>query len=208
MLAAQLKDFAGRSDTVVLALPRGGVPVGYEIARALHLPLDVLVIRKLGVPEQPELALGAIASGGTLVLNEEVVQAFGLSREAIQAVAASEQSELERREREYRSDQPQLILAGHNALLVDDGLATGSSMRVAVKALRIQGLASIIVAVPVAAEAGLDILSREADGIVCLNRPINFYAVGSWYRDFEQTSDAEVRALLRRAHKNFAGASR
>ena len=183
-------------DAIVLALPRGGVPVGYEIAQALGLPLDVLVVRKLGLPSQPELAMGAIASGGAVVLNEDVVRYLGGRRDALEQVKRREQAELERREREYRGERAPLELAGRDAILVDDGLATGATMEAAVRALRAAKAKRVIVAVPVASGEARDRIAAVADEVVCLETPIFFSAVGQWYRDFGQTSDEEVRELL------------
>ena len=198
-LASKLTQFANRPDVVVLALPRGGVPVGFEVAKALNAPLDVFVVRKLGLPGQPELAMGAIASGGVRVLNQDVVRALGIPDELIDAVAAKEQSEVERREREYRDGRPPLDVRGRTVILVDDGLATGSSMRVAAAALRQKQPAQIVVAVPVASAATCAEFQSEVDKVICAVTPEPFWAVGQWYRDFSQTTDEEVRDLLRRA---------
>jgi predicted phosphoribosyltransferase len=184
---------------VVLGLPRGGVPVAYEVARALPAPLDVFVVRKLGVPGQEELAMGAIASGGVRVVNQDVVNALGLSPAVLDRVAASEQLELERRERLYRGTRAPHALAGRTAILVDDGLATGSTMRAAVRAVRQRGPARVVVAVPVAAAATCQALKTEVDDLVCLSTPDPFLAVGRFYDDFSQTSDREVHELLRAA---------
>jgi putative phosphoribosyl transferase len=193
--------FAGRGDVVVLGLPRGGVPVGYEVARALNAPLDVFIVRKLGTPGQPELAMGAIASGGILVLNPDVVHGLNIPEEVIRDVSAREQQEIERREREYRGNQPPVSIRGHAVILVDDGLATGSTMRAAVSAVRDRDPASILVAVPVAAASTCDELRSEAevDHVICLATPEPFQAVGQWYRDFPQVSDEQVRDLLKRS---------
>src|SRR5204863_5245011 len=199
VLASKLSEFSGRDDVVVLALPRGGVPVGYEVAQALHAPLDVFVVRKLGTPGQEELAMGALASGGTIVLNREVIQALGISQSTIDAVAARENPELERREREYRDGRPALQVEGRTVILVDDGLATGSSMRVAIKALRKELAAQVVVAVPVASPSACSEFETEADKIVCAATPEPFWAVGQWYRNFSQTTDEEVSELLARA---------
>ncbi len=198
-LAWALRDYARRPDVIVLALPRGGVPVAFEVARELGAPLDVFVVRKLGTPGQEELALGAIASGGTRVLNNEVVDNLRISREAIDAVSRREQAELERRERQFRGEKPPLDVSGKTVILIDDGLATGSTMRAAIAALRAKGPARIVVAVPVAAASTCDRLRFEADEMICLFAPEEFYAVGEWYRDFSQTTDEEVRELLQRA---------
>ena len=198
-LASKLGKYAGRSDVLVLALPRGGVPVGYEVARALHAPLDVFVVRKLGVPENEELAMGAIASGGVRIVNEEVTRAVGISEEAIDMVAREEGVELERRERLYRGDRPRPVVQGRTVILVDDGLATGSTMRAAATALRQMQPAKIIVAVPVAAPETCDEFREEVDEVICAIIPEPFMAVGAWYEDFSQTSDDEVRELLQDA---------
>lgn len=198
-LAARLVAYAGRPAVLVLALPRGGVPVAFEIATALHAPLDVFLVRKLGVPGYEELAMGAIATGGVRVLNEGVVQSMGIPPHVIDAVIATQQRELERRERAYRDDAPAPELRDRTILLVDDGMATGSSMRVAVAALRQRQPARIVVAIPVAAPSTCDELAAEADEIVCLSTPDPFFAVGLWYEDFAETTDAEVRDLLDRA---------
>lgn len=198
-LASKLMSYANRPDVVVLALPRGGVPVGYEVARALNVPLDIFVVRKLGVPGRPELAMGAIASGGVRVLNEDVVSALGIPQQLIDAVTAKEEQELERREREYRDGRPPLDVRGRTVILVDDGLATGSSMRVAAEALRAKHPAQIVVAVPVAAASTCRAVASEVDQVVCAVTPEPFWAVGQWYKDFRQTTDEEVRDLLRRA---------
>jgi putative phosphoribosyl transferase len=195
-LAAKLTAYAGRADVMVLALPRGGVPVGYEVARALGAPLDVFLVRKLGMPGQEELALGAIASGGVRVVNEDVVRLLDVLPETIDAVAREEQPELARREREYRGERPSPDVAGKTVILVDDGLATGSTMRAAIAALRQKRPAHLVVAVPVGASETCAILQAEADEVVCGRQPEPFYAVGMWYEDFTQTTDDEVRELL------------
>ena len=200
-LAARLMGFAGRGDAVVLGLPRGGAVVGYEVAQALNAPLDVFLVCKLGTPGQPELAMGAIASGGVLVLNPDIVHGLNISDETIAAVAAREQQEIERREREYRGNHPALPLRHQAVILVDDGLATGSTMRAAVTAVRNLDPSSIIVAVPVAAASTCDELrsETEVDHVICLATPEPFRAVGQWYREFPQVSDQEVRELLNRS---------
>jgi putative phosphoribosyl transferase len=195
-LASRLSRFARRTDVIVLALPRGGVPVGFAVAEALGAPLDVFLVRKLGVPSRPELAMGAIASGGIRVLNGDVVDWYHLSEETIDRVAHAEQAELERQEREYRRGRAPLDLRGRTVILVDDGLATGSSMRAAVQAVRQQGPAAVVVAVPVAAPGTCAELGALADEAVCARMPEPFSAVGQWYLDFSQTSDTEVRSLL------------
>jgi len=198
-LAAELTAYADRPDVLVLALPRGGVPVAFEVAQALHAPLDVFLVRKLGVPDYEELAMGAIASGGVRVLNDDVVRGLGIPQEVIDAVAADERTELTRREREYRGNRPPAAVAGRTVIVIDDGLATGSTMRAAVAALRRQGPARIVVAVPVGAAETCDEFEDEADEVVCVRAPEPFYAVGRWYDDFSQTTDEHVRDLLRRA---------
>jgi predicted phosphoribosyltransferase len=195
-LAARLTKFADGSNVVVLALPRGGVPVGFEVARALGAPLDVFLVRKLGVPGREELAMGAIASGGVRVLNEDAVRALAIPPEIIDRVAAEEERELARREWEYRDDRPAPDVAGKVVLLVDDGLATGSTMRAAVLALRQRGPVSVVVAVPVGAAETCAAMNQVADETVCAHKPEQFAAVGLWYEDFSQTTDEEVRQLL------------
>ena len=198
------KKYGTRDDLIVLALPRGGVPVGARVARALNAPLDVFIVRKLGVPGHEELAMGAIASGGVRVLNQDVLSSIPLSPSAIGAVATREQTELERREHAYRGNRPPLNIKGRTVIIVDDGLATGSSMRAAVRALKKMGPRAIIVAVPVAARETCAGLRREADDIVCLRTPEPFQAVGLWYEDFSQTTDEEVHRLLENVHAHLA----
>ncbi len=198
LLAARLSALANRDDVIVLGLPRGGVPVGYEVAKALGVALDVFVVRKLGVPGHEELAMGAIASGDVRLVNHDVVGALGIPESVIDRVAERELIELERREQLYRGSRPLTPLANKTVILVDDGLATGSTMRAAVTAVRHQQPAQIIVAVPVGAPSTCSELSKDADQVVCLRSPEPFVAVGLWYRDFTPTSDAEVRALLGR----------
>ncbi len=207
-LADALREYAGRPGVVVLALPRGGVPVGYEVARELGAPLDVFLVRKLGVPGHEELAMGAIASGGVKVLNPDVVEMLSVPDRVIDAVAAREGEELRRRERAYRDDRPPPDLQGKTVILVDDGLATGSTMRAAAEAVRLQVPARLVVAVPVGAAETCGALREVADEVVCDVLPEPFYAVGLWYRDFSQTTDDEVRALLARAEDARAGAAR
>jgi putative phosphoribosyl transferase len=197
-LAERLRHLEGQ-DVVVLALPRGGVPVAYEIAVALGAPLDVFIVRKLGVPGHEELAMGAIASGGVQVLNEDVVQAVQAGASEIEGVARRERAELARREQAYRPGRPPLEVRGRTAVLVDDGLATGASMRAAVAALRRMEPAAIVVAVPVGAPETCAAIRAEADEVVCGAMPEPFWAVGRWYEDFTQTEDDEVRDLLVRA---------
>jgi putative phosphoribosyl transferase len=199
-LFSVLQNYANREDVVILALPRGGVPVAFEVARELGAPLDVFVVRKLGTPGQEELALGAIASGGTIVLNNEVVEALGIPSPTIDAIVRRESIELERREREFRGDRPPLEVRGKTVILIDDGLATGSTMRAAIAALREKNPARIVVAVPVAAVATCNRLRAEVDEMICLYTPDEFYAVGEWYHNFTQTTDEEVRELLQRAN--------
>lgn len=195
-LAAALPDYTGRPDVIVLALPRGGVPVAYEVAKSLGAPLDVFLVRKIGVPGHEELAMGAIASGGVRVVNEDVVRELGIPKSLFDAVAADELLELQRRERAYRDDRPAPDVRGKTVILVDDGLATGSSMRAAVAALRRLDPAKIVVAVPVAASEVCTEFQDVADDVVCAQTPPSFRAVGLWYDDFSQTSDEEVRELL------------
>ena len=197
-LAQRLMPYRGKRDVIVLGLPRGGVPVAFEVAQALHVPLDVFIVRKLGVPGHEEYAMGAIASGGIRVMNPEAA-ALSIPQSAIDAVAAREEKELERRERLYRGTRPPLDLSGRTVILVDDGLATGSTMRAAALAIRQQRPARIVVAVPVAAVETCDEFRREVDEIVCGMTPQPFRAVGVWYEDFTQTTDAEVHALLNAA---------
>ena len=195
-LAGHLAAYVGRADVVVLGLPRGGVPVAAEVARALGAPLDVFCVRKLGVPGEPELAMGAIATGGVVVVNEAVVAEISVPPDLVAEVAAAERAELDRRERAYRGDRPPLPLAGRTVVLVDDGLATGASMRAAVRAVRSAGPARVVVAVPVAAAETCRSLEAEADEVVCPLAPKGFRAVGGWYEDFSATSDDEVRRCL------------
>jgi predicted phosphoribosyltransferase len=197
-LALLLGAYARRSNVLVLALPRGGVPVAYEVAKALAAPLDVFVVRKLGVPGHEELAMGAIATGDIIVLNDDVITNLVIPRRVIEAVVAAERQELEKRERLYRNDRQPPGVQGRTVILVDDGLATGSTMRAAIAALRLQGPERIVVAVPVAARQTCDQLSSEVDEVVCTLTPESFYAVGLWYDDFSPTTDQEVRELLER----------
>lgn len=202
VLARQLATYAGRRDVIVLALPRGGVPVGYEVAQALGVELDVLVVRKLGVPHYPELAMGAIASGGVLYLDERTIRSAGITQPEIVAVLSDERRELARREALYRGHRPPLKIEGRTVIVVDDGIATGASMRVAIEALRTGKPARIVVAVPVAPEGTAKRLDGLADEFVCPHSEREFGGVGQFYRDFGQTSDAEVRALLARSHQD------
>jgi putative phosphoribosyl transferase len=210
-LAAELQAYAHRSDVIVLALPRGGVPVGFEVASALQAPLDVFVVRKLGLPWHEEFAMGALASGGVRVLDDDVIRIAGVSETDIQRVITVEQAELERREQQYRGARPFPDLSGKTIILVDDGLATGATMRVAVAALRKKGPARVVVAVPVAAPEVCDAFREVADEIMCVETPELFQAVGQWYDDFSQTTDSEVHALLdrsRETREHFASVTR
>ena len=195
-LAEELLSYAGRDDAIVLALPRGGVPVAFEVAQRLGVPLDVFVVRKLGVPGHEELAMGAIASGGIRVLNEDVLYVLPDAQSIVEMVTAIEREELQRRERDYRGDRPAPEVRGRTVILVDDGLATGATMRAAAAALRQQGAAKIIVAVPVGAPSTCHEIKSVADAVVCLQTPGSFMGVGQYYEDFSQTSDEEVRELL------------
>lgn len=196
-LATRLKAYADRPDVLVLGLPRGGVPVAYEIAAALHVPLDICLVRKLGVPGHKELAMGAIASGGVRVLNYDVVSWLGISSKTIDEMAAKELRELQRRDRAYRGDRPPPDVRDRTIILVDDGLATGSTMRAAISLLKPQRPAKLIVAVPVAPPEVCRTLQSEVDDVICLMTPENFYAIGVWYENFAQTTDEEVIALLK-----------
>ena len=204
LLAKKLSPYANRPDVVVLALPRGGVPVAFEVANALRVPLDVYLVRKLGVPGYEELAMGAIATGGVRVLNEQIVNALGIPEDVIDAVASWEQQELERRERIYRGDRPPPDLQSKTVILIDDGLATGATMQAAVRALRQQEPARIVVAVPTAAPETCEQFKAEADEVICAITPEPFYAVGLWYEDFSQTTDEDVRELLAQAPQEHA----
>jgi putative phosphoribosyl transferase len=195
-LAEELSGYGGRTDVMVLGLPRGGVPVAFEVAKVLKAPLDIFLVRKLGAPGQKELAMGAIAPGGVRVLNRDVVQALNISDEIIEAIAAEEQQELERRERAYRGDRPKPDVRGRTLILVDDGLATGASMRAAVIALRGQEPGGIIVAVPTAAPETCEALKDEVDEIVCVLTPQPFLGIGASYEEFSQMTDEEVRELI------------
>jgi predicted phosphoribosyltransferase len=203
-LAKVLSAYAKRPDVVVLALPRGGVPVGFEVARALHAPLDVFIVRKLGVPGHDEYAMGAIASGGVRVLNEKIVQLLGIPAEAVEAVARAEQRELERREKLYRDGRPPLDITGRTVILVDDGLATGATMLAAVKAIHAKLPERIVIAVPTASAETCADLRHEVDEVICATTPEPFHAVGLWYQDFGQTSDEEVHELLSQADHDVA----
>jgi predicted phosphoribosyltransferase len=208
-LAARLTRYADRADVLVLALPRGGVPVAYEVAKELKAPLDVFLVRKLGVPGHEELAMGAIASGGVRVLNEDIINYLRIPDEVIDAVAAREQRELERRERSYRGDRSPPDVKDRVVILVDDGLATGSTMRAAAASLRLQKPRRIVVAVPVSSPETCEEIRSEVDEVVCAFTPEHFQGVGLWYEDFSQTSDEEVRELLKRStqHQHHAASS-
>jgi putative phosphoribosyl transferase len=203
-LAAQLESYKDRNDVLVLALPRGGVPVAFEVAQELRAPLDIFLVRKLGVPGHEELAMGAIATGGVRVLNHDVVDYLQIPNEIIDAVANQELQELNRREQEYRGDRSEPDVKNKTVILVDDGLATGSTMRAAAAALRQRDPAKIVVAVPVSAPQTCNEYRMGVDEIICAATPEPFYGVGQWYIDFSQTTDEEVRDLLERARKEFA----
>jgi predicted phosphoribosyltransferase len=203
-VAARVMDYANDPNVIVLALPRGGVPVAYEVAFALNAPLDVFVVRKLGVPGEEELAMGAIAGGGVEVLNEELIAYMEVDEEAVRAVIDKERAELERREKIYRGKQPSIEVKGKSVIVVDDGLATGSTMTAAIAALRQMGPEKIIVAVPTAAPSVCAQMREIADECICATMPVPFRAVGMWYEDFSQTSDDEVHDLLERARRQYA----
>ncbi|MCU0567538.1 MAG: phosphoribosyltransferase [Oculatellaceae cyanobacterium Prado106] len=197
LLALRLTEYVNQPDVCVLGLPRGGVPIAYEIAQALNLPMDICLVRKLGVPGQPELAMGAIAPGGVMVLNHEIIRALNISRGAVMRVAAAEKRELERRDRAYRGDRNLLNVEGKTIILVDDGIATSSTLRAAIVTLRRQNPKAILVAVPVAAESACLSLRKMVNQIICLMMPEPLQSIGMWYVDFSQTSDREVQRLLR-----------
>ncbi|HEY9225685.1 MAG TPA: phosphoribosyltransferase [Gemmatimonadaceae bacterium] len=199
-LAAALRHYAHRPDVVVLGLPRGGVPVAAEVARELGAPLDVFIVRKLGLPWNPELAMGAVARGGVRVLDQDLIRVAGVSEDDVKRVTAAETAELERRERAYRGSRPFPDVHGKTAILVDDGLATGSSMRAAVRAIREENPARVVVAVPVAAAETCEALREIADEVICVETPEPFTAVGVWYEDFSPTTDEEIQTLLENAH--------
>jgi len=203
-LASLLKAYAGRGDVMVLGLPRGGVPVAYEVAQALAVPLDVIVVRKLGAPGNPELAVGAIASGGARYINDDVVAMVGATPEEIEHTEAEERSELQRREQRYRGRRAPLEVKGSTIILVDDGIATGASMHAAARAMRVAGAGRIVVAVPVAPAGSAEQFRDVADEFVCVDSPRYFGAVGQFYDRFDQTGDEEVRDLLERAHGGCA----
>ena len=205
-LAAALSRYAGRADTLVLALPRGGVPVAFEVARTLDAPLDVFIVRKLGVPGHEEFAMGAIATGGATLVDNAIVRQLRVTGAELDTVVQKETRELERRERQFRGNRPPPDIAGRTVIVVDDGLATGSSMRVAVAALRQEHPGRIVVAVPIAPPETCAALRRDADDVVCAVTPEPFYAVGLWYEDFTQTTDDEVHDLLERGRTELAAA--
>lgn len=202
-LAGKLSRFANHPDVMILALPRGGVPVAYEVALALNAPLDVWIVRKLGLPGQEELAIGAIASGGIRILNEDIIETLGLSDSMIDAVTERERVELQRREQQYRGDSPAPQVRNRTVILIDDGLATGASMLAAVRAMRTQQPFQIVVAVPAAAPQAVQMLEAEVDEVVYGISPLWFEGVGKWYEDFSQTTDKEVRSLLQDAREQL-----
>jgi len=203
ILAKELTAYADHSDVIVLALPRGGVPVAYEVALALNAPLDIYLVRKLGLPGREELAIGAIASGGVRVLNEDIIQILNIPEEVINIVAQRELQELQRREQSYRGDRPTPEVRERTVILIDDGLATGASMRAAVTGLRAQHPARIVIAVPTAAPETCEAFESEVDEIICAITPEPFTGVGKWYEDFSQTTDDEVRRLLQEANRQL-----
>jgi putative phosphoribosyl transferase len=201
ILAKLLADYANHSDVLVLALPRGGVPVAFEVAKEINVPLEVFVVRKLGVPGHEELAMGAIASGGVRVLNRSVIDSLGISEAAIGEVAERELRELQRRERAYRNQRPAADVRGRTVILVDDGIATGSTMRAAVEALRLLHAGRVVVATPTIARSTADEMREEVDELVAVMTPSDFAGVGQWYENFSQTSDEEVRELLEKSNR-------
>ena len=203
MLAEKLTAYTNRKDVLVMALPRGGVPVGYEVAKALNAPLDVCIVRKLGVPSHKELAMGAIASGGVRILNYDVVGWLNISSGTIEEVATHELRELQRRDRVYRGDRPPPNVKDNTIILVDDGIATGSTMRAAIAILHQQKPAQIVIATPVAPFSACQELQALVDEVVCILMPEPFYAIGLWYENFTQTTDAQVRQLLEKSHQKF-----
>lgn len=203
ILAKSLAIYANQNDVLVLALPRGGVPVAFEIAKALHTPLDVFIVRKLGVPGHKELAMGAIASGNNIIFNQDIIYELQISHDAIQAVIDQEEKELKRREIAYRGNRPFPTLRNKKIILVDDGIATGATIRAAIKAIQQLHPAKLIIAVPVAAIETVDAIAQTVDEFICPLQPIHFYAVGAWYNDFTQTEDEDVHALLKKA-KSFS----
>ena len=201
-LAKKFAAYANRSDVLVLALPRGGVPVAYEVASALHAPLDIFIVRKLGLPGHEELAMGAIATGGALVINQDVVRTFNVPQGLIEAVAKKELKELERRERVFRGDRPMREIGGKTVILIDDGLATGASMHAAILGIRSKQPARIVAAVPTAALETCEAFKQKVDEMICATTPEPFYGVSRWYEDFSQTSDEEVQSLLEEASQH------
>ncbi|KPQ34954.1 MAG: putative phosphoribosyl transferase [Phormidesmis priestleyi Ana] len=195
-LATELEAYANQADVIVLALPRGGVPVAYEVAQALNLPLDICLVRKLGLPGQKEFAMGAIASGGVRLVNEELIHTLAIPQKTIAEVEALELKELERRDRVYRGDRPLPLLQNRTVILIDDGLATGATMRAAIAVVKSQHAKQIVVAVPVAPESACKELTAQVDQVICLLKPTPFHAIGSWYENFDQISDDEVTRLL------------
>jgi len=200
-LAKRLSEYANRPDVLILALPRGGVPVAFEVAKALNVKMDVFIVRKLGVPGNEELAMGAIASDNIRVLNEDIVRSFQIPQKVINEVAANELRELERRERLYRGNRPKPNISGSTVILIDDGLATGATMRAAVAAVKTKNPAKVVIAVPTAAPDTCSAFGKEVDEVICVATPEPFYGVGAWYEDFSQTTDKEVCELLGRAAK-------
>ncbi len=203
-LAQALSQYARQKNTLILALPRGGVPVAFEVANALKLPLDVFLVRKLGVPGQEELAMGAIAMGDTEVLNKDIIRQLGIPREIIDRVKAEEQTVLDERNLRYRGQRKMPTLKGKTLILIDDGIATGATIRAAITAIKKLSAKRLIIAIPVAPASTVQELNREVDEVICLKTPEPFYAIGNWYHDFSQTSDEEVRDLLTKAHR-FSG---
>ena len=204
ILATKLQTTVADTNAVILALPRGGVPVAAEVSRLLSFDLDIFLVRKIGLPGQPELAIGAIAEGGIRVLNRALIEAAGVSVATIERITRQEAEEIERRTKLYRQGRPALPLQNRTVILVDDGLATGATMMAAVRAVRTQRPQRVIVAVPVASRSACEDLAGEADRVICVETPEPFYAVGAWYEDFRQTSDEEVQDLLERASRHFA----
>jgi len=202
-LAAELTEFAGRPDVLVLAIPRGGVVVGFEVAHLLRLPLDVFIVRKIGAEHIPELAVGALASGGVQLIDDSIVRAVKMSKESIDRIIEHERTELERRESAYRGKRSPAEVHGKTVLLIDDGVATGASMRVAIAALRRRAPAQIVVAIPIVDLSVVPVLAREADRVIAVSTPTHLGAVGEWYAKFDQTSDEEVIDLLRRADEGY-----
>lgn len=202
-LAEKLIQYSDRADVIILALPRGGVPVAYEVAYALRVPMDIFIVRKLGWPGHEEMAIGAIASGGVKVLNEDIVRYLNIPEALIDAVAKRELRELERREQAYLGNRPKLELNDRTVIIVDDGLATGASMRAAIRGVRAHSPAQVIIAVPTAAPETCEALTAEVDHIICATTPEPFYGVSRWYEDFSQTTDEEVRTLLQNANRQL-----